>query len=52
MPLKEILVDRDVLVRDEPLAGLVLVHGVDHDRRVAITEAVEEYGNVDGHGGD
>ena len=31
MPLKEILVDRDVLVRDETLAGLVLVHGVDHD---------------------
>ena len=51
MPLKEILVDRDVLVRDEPLAGLVLVHGVDQHRRVAITEAVEEYGNVDGHGG-
>jgi hypothetical protein len=30
----------------------MLVYGVDHDRRVAITEAIEEYGNVDGHGGD
>ena len=31
MPLKKIFVDRDVLVRDETLAGLVLVHGVDHE---------------------
>ena len=52
MSLKEILVDGDVLMRDEPLAGLVLGDGVDEHGRMAITEAVEEYGDVDGHGGD
>jgi hypothetical protein len=30
----------------------MVVHGVDHDGWVAITETVEEDGDVDGHGGD
>ena len=51
MPLKKILVDRDVLVRDEPLPRFMLVDGVDQHGRVAITEAIEEYGDVHGHGG-
>ncbi len=51
MSLKKILVDRDVLVRDEPLPRFMLVDGVDQHGRMAITEAIEEYGDVHGHGG-
>ena len=42
MPLKKVLVDRDVLVRDQPAARLVLRDPVDQKRRVAIAEAIEE----------
>jgi hypothetical protein len=41
MALKEILVDGDVLMRDETSAGLVLRDDVDEQRRVAITQPVE-----------
>ena len=51
MSLKKVLVDRDVLVRDEPLPRFMLVDGVDEHGRMAITEAIEEYGDVHGHGG-
>ena len=51
MPLEEVLVDRDVLVSDEALSRLVLGDAVDEQRRMAITEAVEQDGNIDGHGG-
>jgi hypothetical protein len=51
MPLEEILVDRDVLVRDETAPRLVLNDGVDEHRRVAITKAVEEYRDIERHGG-
>ena len=47
MSLKEILVDRDVLVRDEPLTGFVLVDGVDEQGRMAITEAIEKNWDVE-----
>jgi hypothetical protein len=42
MTLKELLVDGHVLDRHHPLAGLVLGDRVDQQRRIAITEAVED----------
>jgi hypothetical protein len=52
MSLEKILVHRDVLVRHEPLARFVLGYAVNEQRGVSVAEAVEEYGDVDGHGGD
>jgi hypothetical protein len=39
-------------VRHEPLPRFVLGDAVDEQRGVPVTQAVEEYGDVDGHGGD
>jgi hypothetical protein len=50
--LKEIFVDGDVLVRDEALTWLVLIDGIDQHGRMAVTEAVEQYRDVERHGGD
>ena len=48
--LEELLVDGDVLVRDQPVAGLVLGHRVDQQRRIAVVDAVEERWEVNRHG--
>jgi hypothetical protein len=50
--LEEILVDRDIFVRDEPLSRFVLVNGVDEHRRMSITETVEKHGDIQRHGAD
>jgi hypothetical protein len=52
MSLEELLVDRDVLDRDDPPPGLVLRDGVNEQRRIAVAEAVEEDGDVGAHGRD
>ena len=50
MALEEFLVDGDVLHRDDTAPGFVLGDRIDEQRGMAITEAVEESGNVSGHG--
>jgi hypothetical protein len=49
MPLKEFLVDGDVLDGDESAADFVLGDHVDEHRRIAVAEAVKENGDID-HG--
>ena len=49
MPLEELLVDGDILDGDDPGARLVLDHTVDEQRGIAITEPVEQPGNVERH---
>ena len=48
--LEELLVDGDVLDRDEPPARLVLGDRVDEQRRIPVAQPVEENGDVDHHG--
>ena len=50
MPLKEVLVDRDVFMRDQPTPRLVLGDGIDEHRGMAIAKAVEECRHVERHG--
>ena len=50
VPLKELLVDRDVLDRHQAASGLVLQHHVQQVRRVAVRQAVDERRDVNGHG--
>ena len=49
MSLKELLVDGDVLERDETLARLVLRHGVDEEGRIAVVDARQNRGEVQRH---
>ena len=46
--LEELLVDRDVLVRDQADARLVLGDGVDEKGRISVVDAVQERGQVKG----
>jgi hypothetical protein len=48
--LKKFFVDGDVLDGHEPVAGLVLRNRVDQERGIAIVDAVEERGKIEGKG--
>ena len=48
MALEELLADRDVLHGDHAPAGLVLDDGIHQEGGVAIGQAVEEQGDIDG----
>jgi hypothetical protein len=49
VPLEEILVDADVLDRDEPATRLVLRDRVDQERGIAKADAIEKGGEIYGH---
>ena len=46
VPLKKLLADRDILVRDDAASGLVLRHRVNEGGRIAIAEAIEDFRDV------
>ena len=50
MSLEELLVDGDVLDRDEAPPRFVLEDGVDEHRRIAVAEAIQRLRDIDRHG--
>src|SRR5438093_8182482 len=49
MPLKEFLVDGDVLDGDHPAPGVVLGNGVDEERGIPVAQAVQDLRDVNRH---
>ncbi len=47
VPLEKLFADGDVLVRDDPTPGIVLRDRIHQRRRVAVAQAIEDFGDVD-----
>jgi hypothetical protein len=50
VPLKELLVDGDILDSYEATARLVFGYPVDEQRGMAVTESIEQNGNIEAAG--
>lgn len=50
MPLEVVLIHGDVFHRDDPLTRNMLDDAIDKQRRISIAEAIENEGDIEGHG--